>query len=129
MSRWTRGASRSTVIVVAALFATACVDHDSNSETFCRRNAELLDESQDGAELSEDQAIFTSDEVEKSMRYAEDGTRTVRRAARELADAYADVREIADDDDPPEDEVDDVYDELEKRRQEMREVCGEVLES
>jgi hypothetical protein len=114
-------------LALGAGVLAGCVDHDANAQTFCERNAELLDPGSDEAVYSEDQAIYFSDEVEKTMRFAEDGTRDIRRTARRLADAYADVREISDDDDVPEDEFDEVYGELRKRRAEMRDVCAETV--
>lgn len=113
-------------LVVVVTLASACVDHESNAQRFCSRNAELLDTEQDEAILTEDQAIFFSDEVEKSMRFAEDGTREIRRTGRKLADAYSDVRKIAGDDDVPDDELDETYDELREKRGAMRDACAEV---
>lgn len=116
-----------------ALVLGACglffVDHEANAIEFCERNTELLEPNliDDGREYSEDQAIFFSDEVAKTMRYAEDATREVRSAARDMSDAYDDVRDIAGDDDVPEDELDEKYTELRDTRAEMREICGEVL--
>jgi hypothetical protein len=103
-----------------------CVDHGSNAQRFCDRNVELLDPSQDGQTLSEDQAVYFSDEVEKTMRFAEDGTRELRRTARKLADAYADIRGIAGDDDVPKKEIQEKYAELNKQRVATRDVCGEL---
>ena len=121
-----------TVVMVAAPWMAGCglflIDHDARALEFCNRNAELLQPGpvDEGRQLNEDQASHEVDELSKTMRYAEDGTREVRSRARDLADAYDDVREIAGDD-VPTDELDEKYDELRTQRSEMRSVCADVL--
>ena len=122
--RWL--AARFAAPVLLCGLVAGCVDHDSNAQKFCDRNAELLDPEQDGQVLSEDQAVFFSDEVEKSMRFAEDGTRDLRRTARRLADAYSDIRGIAGDDDVPDKEVREKYAELREQRAATRDVCADL---
>lgn len=124
--RLLRGVSLLMTMALTLALTSACVDQDSNTQRFCARNADLLDASKDDEVLTEDQAIFFSDEVEKSMRFAEDGTREIRSKGRKLADAYSDVREIAGDDDVPNDEIDETYEELRERRNAMRDACAEV---
>lgn len=116
-------------MIAGASVMAGCVDQSGNAARFCDRNTEVLNESNDDQILSEDQAVYFSDEVEKTMRYAEDSTRPVRRAARRLADAYGDVRAIAGDDDVDQEDVDERYTMLFLRRVEMREVCAEVAGS
>lgn len=113
--------------VAGVALLAGCVDQRGNAGRFCERNAEVLEEGQDDEILSKDQAVFLSDELEKTMRYAEDSTRTVRRAARKLADAYADVRAIAGDDDVDQDDLDKRYAKLKDRRVTMRTLCADVL--
>jgi hypothetical protein len=115
------------VIAGSLLLVTGCVDHDANSAKFCKRNAELLQPAQDDATYTKDQATYYSDQVEKSMRFAEDGTRKVRTTARKLADAYDDVRRAASGDNVPEKELRETYQKLGERRAAMRDVCRSVL--
>lgn len=117
-----------TVPVVAGC-GIFLIDHDARAVDFCERNAETLEPGpidEDGT-FNDDQATYYSDEVGKTMRYAEDATREVRLTARDLSDAYDDVREIAGDDDVPEDELEEKYGELRRQRAEMRSVCADVL--
>jgi hypothetical protein len=113
-------------LLLACTLAAGCVNHGSNSAAFCRRNAALLESSHDRDRLSEDQAVFVDDQLQKTMRYSEDGSRSIRSTARKLADAYSDVRSIAGDDGIEPAEVDETYDELELRRAAMRSLCEDV---
>src|SRR5688500_19834201 len=75
-----------------AVGLAGCVDHDANAEKFCTKVADepvfVLDDSLDKITYSEDVATFVSDELEKTMKFAEDATREVRLSARDMADAY-----------------------------------------
>jgi hypothetical protein len=106
-----------------------CVDHDSNAEKFCERNAELLEARFDSIRVSEDVARFRSDELEKTMRYAEDATRPVRLAARDLSDAYLEQADLTADDDATEEELAENFDELKQARVDTREACAEFVPS
>jgi hypothetical protein len=125
--------------LVAALVLSGCglfiIDHDAAARDFCQANVEnnvfkeaRIDE--EGRVFSEDQAVFWSDEYSKTMKYAEDSTRSLRSIARDLADAYDDVRGIADEDpeDIPQEELDEKYGELRTMRKEVREACQPYLE-
>lgn len=115
-----------------ALGLTGCVDHDSNAARFCSFVADepvfVTDESLDRLTASEDVAKYVSDELEKEMRYAEDATREVRLAARDMADAYLERASLAGDDDATEEELEDNADELEEARGDVREACGSFLD-
>lgn len=118
-----------TYILIAGLLASGCVNHATNSAQFCSRNAKLLDVSQDNIVLTKDQAAYYDDNLQKSMRYSEDGSRKVRTSARNLADAYADIRKIAGDDKVKDTEVKQKYAKLLERRTQMRAVCAQVAQA
>ena len=119
---------------IAAFVLGGCglflIDADERSTEFCERNEELLaitgiDEP--GGRYNEAQAEFFAEEYSKSMRYAEDGTRELRREARNLQEAYDDVREMVGSDGVPEDEVIEKYGQLRESRAEVRAICEEFL--
>jgi polyhydroxyalkanoate synthesis regulator phasin len=118
--------AQAAVVMLALGLSAGCVNHQSNAERFCEKNADLLDPVRDADILSEDQARYFSDELEKTMRYAEDGTRELRRTARKMADAYAGINKIAGDDDVSQKEIDKKYAELHKQRVATRKVCASV---
>jgi hypothetical protein len=124
--RFGRAAAVGACLALAAGLG-ACVDHDSNAETFCEKNEELLNPASDNINYSEDVARFVSDELEKTMRYAEDATREVRLAARDMADAYLDKADLAADDDATEDELEENQEELQEAREDTRQACGDFL--
>lgn len=111
---------------VALLATGGCVNHAQNSAEFCSRNSDLLKPALDRTVLTKDQAVYYDDNLEKTMRYSEDGSRKVRTGARNLADAYAKVRKIAGDDKVKASDVEERYRELLQRRVEMRAVCRGV---
>ena len=127
------------LVLLTAIVASGCsifiVDHDQNALDFCAANVEndvfkeaRIDE--EGRTFSEDQSVYWSDEYSETMRYAEDSTKSLRKLARDLADAYDDVRDIADDDkvdDVPQEESDEKYGELRRYRIEVREACQPYL--
>jgi hypothetical protein len=123
---WRRAALVS-VLLVLVVASAGCVNFGKNATGFCARNQKLLDASLDGSILSKDQAVYYSDTLEKTMKYAEDATQEVRLAARRLADSYAAVRKIAGKDNISQSELDDTYNKLNRYRTEMRDVCARVL--
>lgn len=118
--------------LAAAVGLAGCVDHDSNATRFCEFVAGeplfVTDESLDRLSTSEDVAEFVSDELEKEMRYAEDATREVRLAARDMADAYLEKASLAGDDDATDEELEDNAEELEEARADVREACSGFLD-
>lgn len=121
---------RSLVAVFAAALALgACVDHQENAREFCDRHDRLLRAERDGAELrlGADELGDTEREIERSMRDAEDGTRPVRRAARDLLDAYAELGGLVGDDDAEADELADAREDLLDARARMRAACADVV--
>jgi hypothetical protein len=117
------------MVVLGCVATSGCVNHGSNSLTFCRKNAPLLTVDKDEQRLSKDQAVYIDDELQKTMRYSEDGTRTIRTKARKLADAYTEIRAIAGDDDVKESDFDERYGTLLERRKAMRQACREVKDA
>jgi polyhydroxyalkanoate synthesis regulator phasin len=115
------------VVVALAVGSSGCVNFEKNATHFCDRNQQLLDTSLDGEVLTKDQAVYYSDTLEKSMKYAEDATQVVRRTARRLADSYADVRKIAGDDKISQSEIEETYGKLDVHREEMRDVCSPII--
>lgn len=106
------------------------IDSDERSTEFCERNEELLEVTgidEPGGRYNEAQAEFFAEEYSKAMRYAEDGTRELRREARSLEGAYDDVREMVNSDDVPEDEVMETYGQLRESRAKVRAICEEFL--
>jgi hypothetical protein len=126
--RLRRAAAAGATLALAAGLG-ACVDHDSNAEKFCEKNAELLLPASDRINYSEDVARFVSDELEKTMRYAGDATRDVRLAARDMSDAYLKKASLAADDDATTKEMNKNQAKLIKAREDAREACGEFLEA
>jgi hypothetical protein len=104
------------------------IDADERSTEFCERNEELLAITRiddPGGRYNEAQAEFFAEEYSKTMRYAEDGTRELRREARNLQEAYDDVREMVSSDGVPEDEVIEKYGQLRDSRAKVRAICEE----
>ncbi len=111
------------------------VDHDQNALDFCDANVKndvfkeaRIDEP--GRTFTEDQAIYWSDEFAQTMRYSEDSTKKLRTVARDLLDAYDDVRDIADSkqDELPQEELDTKYGKLREMRIAVRDACQPYLE-
>ena len=106
----------------------ACVDHDANAEKFCQKNEELLNPASDHINYSEDVARFVSDELEKTMRYAEDATREIRLAARDMSDAYLEKADLTADDDATKKEIDENNEDLQKAREDTRDACSDFID-
>ena len=60
------------------------------------------------------------------MRHAEDGTRPLRLAARDLVDAYAELADLVDDDEATDEELDEAEAELQDARVDVRAACADV---
>lgn len=121
-------------IAVLAFVLASCglfiVDSEARSTDFCERNEELLTVTgidEPGGRYNEAQAEFFSEEYAQTMRYAEDGTRELRREARSLEESYDDVREMVGADNVPEDEEIEKYEELREGRAKVRAICEEFL--
>lgn len=110
-SRHWRTGRRPVALLALALLGTACVDHRANALRFCEEVAPMVDEHRSGEKLSAEQSEDRADSIAGVMRYAEDGTRTVREAGRAALAAYDDYAEAADKDRPPPD--------VESKRQEI----------
>jgi hypothetical protein len=76
--------------------------------------------------LSKDELQDKESEIEETMRDAEDGTRPVRLAARDLVDAYGDLAGVIDDDEAEPDEIKDAQDGLIEARADARAACADV---
>lgn len=121
-------------IGLAAALLGSCglfvIDSEARSTEFCERNEELLAISgidDPSGRYNEAQAEFFAEEYSKTMRYAEDGTRELRREARNLQEAYDDIREMVGTDGVPEDEVIEKYAQLRESRAAVRTICEEFL--
>ncbi|MDZ4827299.1 MAG: hypothetical protein SGJ13_12680 [Actinomycetota bacterium] len=114
--------------LLLAVGLVACVDHDGNAREFCDRHAEVISAEIDNAQLdlSPDELRDVEDDLEETMRDAEDGTRPVRLAARDLVDGYRELADLVDDDEAEPGEVDDARTELDEVREEMRDACRAV---
>jgi len=120
-----RGAA---ILVGAVIVAAGCVDHQANARAFCDRHAALLSVERDGAHLAftADELADIEDEIERSMRDAEDGTRPVRLAARDLVAAYDELASLVDDDDTERDELAGARADLLEARTAARDACALV---
>ncbi len=108
-------------LAVLVVILASCVDNRANAIDFCERHRDLIAEERDGESLTKDEAKDIKRDIEKSMRDAEDATRPVRRAARDLLGAYDDVGRLDDDDDR--DDVAEVEAELQVAREDLRAAC------
>lgn len=113
------------VCASAALAVAGCVDNAENARQFCDRHADLLDRTIDDVDLDGGAASDIEDEIERTMRDAEDATRPVRGAARDLVKAYGEVADEAGNDDPG-DGLATARRELLEARRAMREACGDL---
>jgi hypothetical protein len=114
--------------LVAVLIVAGCVDHDLNARKFCDRHEDLLAASRDEREVAADKGTLEDreDEIEESMKHAEDGTRAVRLAARDVLDGYDKLAGLVDDDDAEPDEITDAKAELREARADLRDACADV---
>lgn len=120
------GAGRLVGLLIVGALVVACVDNEENARQFCDRHQELLAESRDGETLTAEQAEEIESEVEKTMADAEDATRGVRGAARDLVAAYDEIGGLVDDEDATAEELQEANDDLLTARRDLREACGEV---
>ena len=114
--------------LLAVVVLAGCVDHGENAREFCTKNEALLTEGRDASEVekSTDELGETEDDLEDTMRHAEDGTKPLRLAARDLVDAYSELGALADDDDATEEERTEAADELQAAREDVRAACADV---
>ena len=115
-------------VALIALIAVACVDHDLNSRQFCDRHADLIAVSRDETEVAADKGTLEDreDEIEETMKDAEDGTLSVRLAARDVLDAYGELASVVDDDDAEPEEVTDAKTALREARADLRGACTQA---
>ena len=106
-------------LAVLAVIVVSCVDNRANALEFCGQHRELIAVGRDGETLTPDDAKIIEREIEKSMRHAEDATRPVRLAARDLLAAYDEAGRLA------ADEADDAEVEaaLQEAREDLRAAC------
>ncbi|MGQ0824244.1 MAG: hypothetical protein ACT4OX_04280 [Actinomycetota bacterium] len=114
--------------LLVVMAASGCVDHDLNARQFCNRHADLIVESKDERELASDHDTLgaRADEIEETMKDAEDGTRPVRLAARDLLEGYIDLERMLGADDAEPDDVADTEHELREARAGIRDACAEA---
>ena len=108
------------------LVATGCVDHEANAADFCRAVRTIVDSARDDEDLTQERARATADDVADVMRDAEDATRSVRSAARDLLDAYDELADLLGDEDASGEELADVRAELEEARADVRTACADL---
>ena len=115
-------------VAAAALLLAGCVDHQLNARQFCERHAALLAASgdDDAVRATADELKDTERAIETRMRDAEDGTRPVRRAARDLVEAYGELGSLVDDEDAEPDELRDARADLLDARADTRAACARV---
>jgi hypothetical protein len=115
------------VPAIAALAASAvmsaCVDHKANAISFCRQVDEVVDRERDGEELSRAEVRAIADDVAVAMRDAEDATRKVRTAARDMSVAYDELASLLGDEDATGEEITELHNELETAREDVRRSC------
>jgi hypothetical protein len=122
------GLGRVAVVAGLVVVAAGCVDHELNARQFCTEHARLLSVERDAdqLELSADELNDQEDAIEETMRDAEDGTRPVRLAARDLVEAYSELAGVVDDEGAEADEIEDAQVELLDARAEARDACRRV---
>jgi polyhydroxyalkanoate synthesis regulator phasin len=113
-------------ILPLLLAATACVDHGANAATFCTAVRDLVSAEADGVLPTQEEARAIADDVAKAMRHAEDGTRQIRGAARDLSVAYDDLTDLLGDDDATGQELDELRNEVQTARVDVRAACANV---
>lgn len=111
--------------MAATFVLAACVDNGENARQFCGAHRELIDEQRDDEALTADMAGDLRDDIEATMRDAEDATRPVRGSARDLVAAYDDLSRLLDDDDAPDDELETAAAELQQAREDVRIACAD----
>ena len=112
----------------AVLWLAGCVDNAANAKQFCDRHRTLVAAARDRDDLSVGEASEIEDDLEETMRDAEDATREVRRAARDLVAAYGELAGVLDDDDAEPGELREAKAELQQAREDVRAACAELAE-
>ena len=117
---------RAAAVLAFAAIATACVDNGENARQFCEAQAGLIDEARDRETLGSEEAGNIENDINSSMRDAEDATRAVRRSARDLLTAYGDLAGLLDDKEVDEAKLAEVNAELQTAREDVRAACADA---
>ena len=119
---------RTSTVTAATLLlvGSGCVDHAANAADFCRAVQSVVDPARDDEDLTQERARSTADDVADVMRDAEDATRPVRSAARDLLDAYDVLADLLGDEDATGEELAEARAALQRARADVRTACADL---